>query len=169
MNKAITLNLFSKLAILSLTIIICVYCDQSTKAEARSHLLGHSSISMLDNTFYLVYAENTGTMFGVGSKLPENIRHLLFVGFVGIVLLGAIAFVLAKSLRITTVLAVSLVVGGGIGNLIDRVIHNGSVIDFMLIKIGPIESGIFNIADIAITFGTCILCLIFISSNSKST
>jgi len=163
------MNLFTRLAVLSISILCCIGCDQSTKMVAQSHLRGHSSISYFDSTFNFVYAENAGTMLGIGSNLPEGIRFLFFVLFVGILLVAAIAFVLVKPLSIVTVFAIALVVGGGISNLIDRLIHDCSVIDFMLIKIGSLESGIFNVADLAIIFGTSLLCLKFIRSKGKNT
>lgn len=134
---------------------------------ALSHLRGHSSISFIDGIFNFVYAENVGTVLGIGSRLPEHMRFVFFELFVGIVLVAAIVLVFIKPLHYLTLLALSLVVGGGIGNLVDRLIHNGSVIDFMVIKIGTLESGIFNVADLAITLGTGMLCLSFISSKSK--
>jgi signal peptidase II len=57
------------------------------------------------------------------------------------------------------VLAVSLVFAGGVGNLIDRIIHNGFVVDFINIGIGPIRTGIFNVADVAVMGGSILLCL----------
>jgi signal peptidase II len=163
------MKLFSRMALLSITIASCVGCDQSTKMVAQSYLRAKSSISFFDGIFNLVYAENAGTVLGIGSGLPESIRFVLFVLLLGIVQVIAIAFVLVKPLRNMTVLAISLIVGGGISNLIDRLIHNGTVIDFMLIKIGSLESGIFNVADLAITFGTCILCLSLFSQKVKNT
>lgn len=163
------MKLFSRIAVLTTIVISCVGCDQSTKMEAQSYLRGHASISFFDGMFNFVYAENTGTMLGIGSRLPEDVRFALFVIFIGIVLLAAIAFVLVKPLHNMTVVAVSLVVGGGISNLIDRLMRDGSVIDFMVIKFGSLESGIFNVADMAITLGTCMLFLSLISSKRKNT
>jgi signal peptidase II len=168
MHKAVTMNLFSRLAVLSITVLICVSCDQSSKMWAQSHLQGHSSISYFDSIFNLVYAENSGTMLGFGSMLPENLRFIFFVLFVGFALVAATVFVLVKPRHNLTLLAISLVVGGGISNLIDRLIQKGSVIDFMLIKIGSLESGIFNVADLAITLGISTLCFSFISSRGKN-
>lgn len=169
LTRQLNMKLFSRIAVLTTIVTSCVVCDQSTKMEAQSYLRGHASISFFDGMFNFVYAENAGTILGIGSRLPEDVRFAFFVLLVGIVLLAAIAFVLVKPLHTMTVLAISLIVGGGIGNLIDRLIHNGSVIDFMVIKFGLLESGIFNVADIAITLGTCMLCLSFISSKRKNT
>jgi signal peptidase II len=159
------MKLLARITLLSLITLICIGCDQSTKIAAKDNLYGHASISYLDGIFNLVYAENSGIMLGLGSTLPENLRFILFVLFIGILLAAAIVFVLLKPLHQRTVIAISLIVGGGISNLIDRLIRDGSVIDFMVIKMGPLESGIFNVADIAIILGTCILSLSFVSSN----
>jgi len=161
------MNWLSRLVVLSTITLGAIGLDQCTKMEAKSHLQGHASISFFHDIFHFVYAENTGTMLGIGSGLPENLRFIFFVLFIGIVLVAASAFVLFKSLPHATVLAISLIVGGGISNLIDRIIHDGSVIDFMLIRIGSLESGIFNAADIAITLGTCTLFFSLISANGK--
>jgi signal peptidase II len=136
---------------------------------AQSHLRGHASVSLFDSIFYFVYAENAGAMLGIGGGLPESTRFILFVLFVGILLVAAIVFVLLKTLHNVTVFAISLVVGGGISNLIDRLIHNGLVIDFMLIKMGSLESGIFNVADLVIILGTCLLCFSLISLKGSKT
>jgi signal peptidase II len=162
------MKLFVRLVLLTITMLSCIGCDQSTKIVAQSYLQGHASVSFFHNIIYLVYAENTGVMLGIGSGLPESMRFALFVIFIGILLVAAIAYVLLKPINNMTVFATSLIIGGGISNLIDRLIRNGSVIDFMLIKIGPLESGIFNVADLAISFGSCILCLLFFRSKVQA-
>jgi signal peptidase II len=55
------------------------------------------------------------------------------------------------------VLAILLFIAGGIGNLIDRMMHNGTVVDFINVGIGPLRTGIFNIADITIMGGAALL------------
>ncbi len=169
MHKTSFMNLFSRLALLSITIIVSVGCDQITKMAAQNNLRGHASISLFDNLFHLVYAENAGTVLGIGGTLPEGMRFVLFVLFIGIAIVAAIVFVLIKPLRNLTVLAISLIVGGGIGNLVDRLIRDGAVVDFMLIKIGLLETGIFNVADLAITLGACMMCLSFFRTKGNNT
>jgi signal peptidase II len=56
-------------------------------------------------------------------------------------------------------LACALLLGGAIGNLIDRVRFDGLVIDFMNLGIGPLRTGIFNVADVAISVGAVLLIL----------
>jgi len=66
-------------------------------------------------------------------------------------------------------IAMSLVLGGGFGNLIDRIYNHGLVIDFMNAEIGSLRTGVFNVADIAITFGAIWLFILSVKSSSKRT
>jgi signal peptidase II len=157
MYKSFSMTYISRFALLSIIIFVCIACDQWTKMLAESYLSGHFSLSYFNNMFSLVYAENAGTLLGIGSRLSESLRFVYFVLIIGIVLVAVIVYALVKPFHKMTVIAISFVVGGGISNLIDRLIHDGSVIDFMVIKIGAFETGIFNIADVAITLGVCML------------
>ena len=69
---------------------------------------------------------------------------------------GLSLLLLRSSLPMICFLALVLILAGGIGNLIDRLSNGGYVTDFICLGIGPIRTGIFNIADVAITLG-CLL------------
>lgn len=60
-------------------------------------------------------------------------------------------------MSLDTVVAWSLVLSGGLGNLVDLIINDGRVIDFMNIGIGSLRTGIFNVADVCITVGVVVL------------
>jgi len=60
-------------------------------------------------------------------------------------------------MSLDTIVARSLVLSGGLGNLVDRIINDGRVIDFMNIGIGSLRTGIFNVADVYITVGVVVL------------
>ena len=62
-----------------------------------------------------------------------------------------------QPMSLDTVVARSLVLSGGLGNLVDRIINDGRVIDFMNIGIGSLRAGIFNVADVYITVGVVVL------------
>lgn len=151
------MKLLPRFSIMALIVLGSVCLDQYTKMAAQSSLRGKSSKSYLDGVFHFVYAENTGAMLSIGSALPESFRFVLFEVLVSLAIAAAIIYVLLKPLRATVVVAMSLVIGGGASNVIDRLVHNGSVIDFMVVKIDSFESGIFNMADLAIILGLCIL------------
>jgi signal peptidase II len=136
----------------------CVAIDQMTKWLAKKYLAPDGFISFAGDTFRLQYAENTGAFLSLGSSLPEPWRHIVFTVFVGVFLVALLAYLLFNpSLSREYVACLTLVCGGGLSNLIDRVAYGGRVVDFLNIGIGPLRTGIFNIADMAITGGAILL------------
>lgn len=135
----------------------CVGCDQGTKLLA-AHLLRFSDpVSALGDTIRLTYAENAGGFLSLGSHLDDGVRQLLFVGLVPVVLLILGCYILRDpGVTLTATVASALIIGGGVGNLIDRV-RLGFVRDFANLGFGPVRTGIFNAADVAITVGMLLL------------
>ncbi|WP_020481681.1 signal peptidase II [Methylomonas sp. MK1] len=72
-----------------------------------------------------------------------------------IALLGYVLF--SKSGSPSSLLAYALLLAGGLGNLIDRLIYGGYVVDFINIGIGPIRTGVFNVADVVVVVGVLML------------
>lgn len=122
--------------------------------------LPKAGITMIKDTFYFNYLENTGAAFGLFS----GNRWILIVSSI----LGLYAiikyFLLDENIRKTEVIGYSLVIGGILGNLIDRVIY-GHVIDFIDIRFGSYQFPLFNIADMCIVIGVAII-LIWLLKNS---
>ncbi len=138
--------------LLSSTIIL----DQLTKVWARESLPTYVQ-SYLFDTFRLVHSENTGAFLSLGASLSETARFWIFTVAVGIFLLAALWMLyFGKGQDKWGTLALALVVGGGISNLIDRATR-GSVTDFLNVGIGWLRTGIFNIADMAIMAGIGVL------------
>ena len=139
-------------------LLSCVGCDQVTKQIARQQLDGQPPRSYFGDTFRLVYAENQGAFLGLGGQLPPTARWAVLVLMNSVLTLG-IAVVLAWQPRLTLyrALAGSLLLAGAVGNLIDRLFNNGLVIDFLNLGIGPLRTGIFNVADVAISLGAVLL------------
>ena len=132
----------------------CVGCDQLTKSIARQTLATANSISFLNDTLRLQYVENPGAFLSFGANIPEQVKYWVFIVFVGLVLAGLLVFLTTSNqLPKTQNMALSLVLAGGTGNLIDRIGNDGRVIDFMNVGIGSLRTGVFNVADIAITVG----------------
>src|SRR6185369_2419368 len=143
----------AQLAVLLLLLATCVGCDQATKILAEAKLAKSAPISMLNGVLRFEYAENAGAFLSLGSALPSGTRFFFLVVVVAVLLVlgvGVAIFSKRMSLRQKAVLA--LAVGGGLGNLIDRVSH-GAVVDFMSLGIGPLRTGIFNFDDAATTVG----------------
>jgi signal peptidase II len=128
--------------------------DRATKSWAY-HVLSPSAYRPLfGGLLVLTYAENQGAFLGLGSSLPAPARFApsLLANAV-IIAWGLVTVVQARSTSLLRLISVALLLGGGIGNLIDRLHNAGAVIDFMVLRLEPLQTGIFNLADVAITGG----------------
>jgi signal peptidase II len=149
-----------RLSVVAVVLLSSVGCDQMTKSLAQQQLAASPPISLLNDLVRLELASNRGAFLSLGESLPGAVRYLLFVGIVSAALAAMIAFALRlRGADPGHLVAFSLLAGGGIGNLIDRVLHDGAVVDFVSIGIGPLRTGIFNLADAAISLGILLLLL----------
>lgn len=147
-----------KLPVLSLVLVVCIACDQITKYTAKNYLEGQGIYSYIGDTFRLGYSENTGAFLGLGASLPEHIRTIIFSVLVAIFLLVFLAYIIrSPGISKAGVIASGLIIGGGLSNLIDRLVNNGAVIDFLNLGIGSLRTGIFNVADMAIMMGAFLI------------
>ncbi len=145
---------------------MCISCDQQTKQMAKEQLSYARPIEYLNGTFKLIYAENTGAFLGLGDSMSPNLKYLFLIFIPTLVLFLFTATYFKNSTSIGQFVGMSLIVGGGIGNMIDRVTY-GSVVDFMNIDIGGFRTGIFNFADVAVSCG--LLLLLFTIYRGKGT
>ncbi len=147
-----------KILLILVILCICVTCDQATKAIAKQHLAGMPTIYALGGTVMLHYSENAGAFLSLGARLPETARVWIFIIFNSLVLAGTLIFTLKMhSLSVMGITAGALIVSGGFSNLIDRLLHNGAVVDFLNVGVGRVRTGIFNLADVAIMVGIGLL------------
>jgi len=140
-----------------------IACDRLTKDQAVIHLKGQEPLSFFNGIFRLTYHENTGAMLSLGANLPDSYRFLIFTFLVGLVLVGGLVYILLKPMDKFSFTVGLMILAGGFGNLYDRAVNDGRVVDFMLLQIGPLRTGVFNIADIAIMVG--LLGFILVSSK----
>ena len=160
------MKIVPRLAVVLFLLFACVGCDQATKTIATEVLSPSPPLSFMNDLFRLQYAENAGAMLSLGANLPVNVRFFLFTVIAVVLLTGLLLFTLAsRNLSRARVIALSIIMGGGFSNLLDRLFHEGVVIDFMNIGVGPIRTGIFNMADVAITLGMGILVYVGIQSQ----
>jgi signal peptidase II len=143
---------------LIVAIVSTIGCDRVTKHIASEMLAGGAVRTYWADTIRLEYAENTGGFLGLGANLPEAWRTTLFTIATGLVL--AMMGVLALRSRSNGWLLTGacLVLAGGASNWIDRLVR-GSVIDFLNVGVGPLRTGVFNVADVAIMAGVTFLVL----------
>lgn len=94
----------------------------------------------------------SGAFLSLGADLPEHVRTALVVGGC-IVLLMIAAALITRKISAVDFAAFSLMLAGGAGNLLDRILNHNRVVDFMNIGIGRVRTGIFNVADVALMVG----------------
>ena len=146
-------------------VLLNIGCDQISKKVVRNNVESRDYIELIDDHFILTNVENTGAMLGFGAGFPPSVKIVLLQIVPIMVLMLLLYRVLTKkTIGTWLVIAFAFVIGGGIGNLIDRVAY-GSVTDFFQIRLGIFKTGIFNMADVAVTSG--ILLIFFLSLYSK--
>lgn len=143
--------------------------DQGTKWIAIAYLQGRPGIAFPaswhpHDLFRFQYATNAGAFLSLGSGLSDGMRFALLIGLNALILAIVTGFLFFRqSMHTLVALGLSLILAGGIGNLIDRIFRDGLVVDFMNMGIGyggfSLRTGIFNVADLAIVGGLILLLL----------
>ncbi len=161
------LNKKSRYLLITMLVFLSIAFDQISKIWVRNNFESYSEKSIIGHVFTLIKVENTGAFLGMGSELSEIPRILLLIILPVIVLISITLYTyIDKSLDKLSIIGFSLIIGGGIANIFDRIVF-GSVTDFLYINLGGIfKTGIFNIADLSVTTG---MILILISSFKRKT
>jgi len=151
------MNCSRRYTILVLFAGIVFLADQLTKIWIHKTLRLGEGISIIPGLLDLHYIRNTGAAFGFLSGTHSTFRIPFFIG-ISVVAIGVIFYLFRKieDSMVLIPLALSLVLGGALGNLIDR-IRLGEVIDFILIHYQRFHWPAFNVADTAITVGVFLL------------
>ena len=148
-----------------LILLANIGCDQISKKIVRRELMEYETISIVKNHLTLTKVENTGAFLSVGSALPDFFKFFL-LSIIPLLALsyGIVYLFTRRNLSNVSAVALSFAIGGGIGNIYDRLVH-GSVTDFMHIDFGIFQTGIFNMADVSIMVG---MILFFVQSYFKN-
>jgi signal peptidase II len=133
-----------------------VGCDRVTKHFAAATLPELPRQSFLADTVRLEYVENTGAFLSLGTHWPPAVRTGLFTIGNGLLLFGMVVAAIRLRWSGPALVGLGLFLAGGASNLADRVVR-GNVIDFMNVGLGPLRTGIFNVADMAIMLGAAIV------------
>lgn len=137
---------------------VVVALDQWTKVLVRQHIGAPRTYA--NGLVTLLRTENSGAFLSIGADLPDSVRTLVFGGFVAVMLVVfTIAVIRGSIWRRGDTVAAAMIIGGGFGNLLDRILRAGHVTDFLYLEAGPLHTGVFNVADMAITFGVIWLIL----------
>jgi len=138
-----------------------IFLDQVTKLQIMQTMRLHESISVIPNLFSLTYIRNPGAAFGLLAG-SSNAFRMVFFGLTSIFALGLLGTILLRMPEEDWMgrVSVSGILGGAIGNLIDR-LRYGEVIDFLDFYVNDYHWPAFNVADSAITVGVIFLIIHF--------
>ena len=134
--------------------IIFLIVDQITKILVVNSLVPGENIEIIKNIFSIIYTNNTGAAFSI------LLGKRIFLIVVAVLIIGVLLYYIKRNKieKKIDIIALSFVIGGSLGNLIDRIVR-GYVIDFISIKIGNYNFPIFNVADALIVVGVILLLL----------
>jgi signal peptidase II len=140
--------------VLVIVILLANYfLDRITKMLAVNYLQGGETLSFFYNTVVLEYAENHGAFLSIGTNWPDTIKYIVLLI---VPILGCLYGLYYCAFKLTdkrTVIVFVSIIGGGLGNLIDRLFNDFKVVDFLNFGIGNLRTGILNVADMSVTFG----------------
>ncbi len=143
-------------------VILGFAIDRLSKMWVMDSLVGNP-ITVVNDFFYLRHLENMGASFGI--LHGKTIFLIIMTSIVALVIAYAITKYKDKFLRTT----LSMILGGALGNLYDRIFNDGKVIDFLEFHFGSYVFPTFNIADTLVVVGTILLAvyILFIYKEDK--
>ena len=143
---------------IALLIAINIAIDQISKMIVRAEIAYNEIIPIIGEKFILTKVENKGAFLGMGSELGETTR-LIFLLILPVLVLGFVVYYILKNKTLDrlSLIAFCCIIGGGIANIYDRIVY-GQVTDFLHIDLGGVlKTGIFNVADMSVSFGMILL------------
>lgn len=164
----------NRLRVQALLIVVALFtADRASKLWIESHLTLYDSFAIVPGIFNIVHTQNSGAAFGLFADASPTIRFLVLIvaslammGILGQMLWQATERVAAASATLR--LALTLVLGGAIGNLYDR-LRFDRVTDFLQVFLGTYEWPSFNVADSAICVGATLLAIDFVWGRRPQT
>ena len=158
-----------RLAMILIIMMSSLGCDQVSKNIIRNKFDDDESVSLVNDHLTITRVQNSGAFFGWGESLPSTAKNILLSLIPVLAISGGLFFLFFGQATSNAVLiGLSFILGGGIGNIFDRIIH-GSVTDFLYIHFGILRTGIFNLADVSITTGTFIIIIHSLANRWRTT
>lgn len=146
--------------------MLTIGCDQISKEMTRQTIEPQAYIPIIGHHFVLTNVENTGAMLGFGRDFPPMVKRIFFQGVPFLVFIILLFRSLTRpNLNRFLLLASGLIIGGGSGNLMDRIAPR-YITDFFQIRLWFLRTGIFNVADVSMTIGV-LMPLVLMSMRSR--
>ncbi len=156
-------NSWLKVVWLAVISVICIVLDQLTKYFCVKNIALGDSVTVIPGVLDFTYIQNRGAAFGslTGARWVFMIASVVMIVIITCYIISS-----RNTMSYPAVITLSLIVGGGVGNMIDR-IALGYVVDFIDVKFLPFWKWIFNIADSFVCVGAFLLVIIFIVEEIK--
>jgi signal peptidase II len=137
--------------------LVVVFLDRWTKRLVAARIGMYSHIQIIPGFLRLTHTENTGAAFSLFADSPSHWKTVLLIGFsmIAMVIVSVLLWKQTRPLTMTGI-ALSLILGGSVGNLWDR-LASGRVVDFLLFYVKQYQWPVFNLADSAIVVGAALL------------
>lgn len=145
-------------AMLAMVAVPVLAADQLSKLYVSSHFQLYQMVPIVPDWLDLTYTLNPGAAFSLFATMPAVFREVFFIALSVVAIVVLVALLARRLTPISSGFAFALILGGTIGNLIDR-LARGRVVDFIYFHHRSFSYPVFNIADSAITIGVAILLL----------
>lgn len=149
-----------RIVLILLIITVNIGCDQFSKKIVKRSVFPYETIHVLSDHLTVTRVENSGAFLSAGDSMSKASKQIFLTLIPIIAIVVGLAYLFLKPVSKNMLVGLCFVIGGGVGNLFDRVLY-GSVTDFLFVKLGIFETGIFNLADVSIMTGMFLIFLQF--------
>ncbi|MEI8271709.1 MAG: signal peptidase II [Paludibacter sp.] len=161
------MNRKKQIILVVIVLLVNFLLDRVTKMLAVNYLQGKETLSYFYDTIVLHYTENTGAFLSLGAGWPDWLKYILLLAIPIVLCLYGLYYCAFKLTDKRLVIAFVTVIGGGLGNLVDRLIYDFHVVDFLNFGIGSLRTGILNVADMSVTFAVIYLLIMQFKADKK--
>src|SRR6476661_2046784 len=156
-----------RIILILLIITVNISCDQFSKKIVKRSVLPYAAIHVLNDHLTVTRVENSGAFLSAGDSMSKSSKQIFLTLIPVIAMVLGLVYLFLKPVSGNMLVGLCFVIGGGVGNLFDRILY-GSVTDFLYLKFGIFQTGIFNMADVSIMAGmTVILFQFFLKRDYK--
>jgi len=150
-----------RIVLILLIITVNIGCDQFSKKIVKRSVLPYETIHVLNDHLTVTRVENSGAFLSAGDSMSKSSKQIFLTLIPVIAMVLGLVYLFLKPVSGNMLVGLCFVIGGGVGNLFDRILY-GSVTDFLYLKFGIFQTGIFNIADVSIMAGMSVILLQFL-------
>ena len=150
-----------RIVLILLIITVNIGCDQFSKKMIKRSVLPYETIHVLNDHLTVTRVENSGAFLSAGDSMSKSSKQIFLTLIPVIAMVLGLVYLFLKPVSGNMLVGLCLVIGGGVGNLFDRILY-GSVTDFLYLKFGIFQTGIFNMADVSIMAGMSVILLQFL-------